>query len=235
MDPYFIRTAAHNVILKRIVWLRNATHQLVALTRSDANIADKDIATVREAFDKYTIVRDRKEKLLKTNYEFYQDAALNEFLLAAKRFLDTHAINSPLHPPPPRYEDIASLNDKIWTDYWFRYDEADDASCLNRLYEQACFLHSYVVVDPFANEGGQPQSRFNPYGCKRCILDSAYTAIGRFENLCNSSVTEYPETFTKCLNLNPDTGLCSHICAEETSCGQRYELAILNALRTRDK
>lgn len=232
MDPYAIRTIPHNVILKRIVWLRNTTHQLVALTRRDITIRDQDLAVVRDTLKKYQIIKDKKEKFLKTNYEFYQDSALNMFLLAGERFLNLHTDKQQQSPPPPRIDDIISFNDAIWTNYWYRYDDNDDKSLdrLKELYHRGCSLGSYIVVDPFGDE-----INYNPYSCKCCILDSAYTAIGRFENLCNPNEINYPATFTKCVNVDDVTGLCSHICCEETACGQRYEMAILNAHRCNSK
>ena len=225
MDPYVIRTKSHNVIIKRIVWLRNVTHQLVALTRPDVTIQESDKTVIRKTVKVYSDIRNNKNSTLQTNYEFYQDAALNMFLIAAERFLNLHDLAQ--RQLPPSCDDIIALYDAIWTDYWLRYDQdISNKEILRNLYNKACCLGSYVVVDPFKSS-----SKFNPYVCKCCILCSAYTGIGRFENLCNPNETDYREMFTKCLNINPDTGLCSHICIEESASGQRYEKAILNAHR----
>lgn len=225
MDPYILRSLSHSQIIKRTVWLRNATHQLVALTRPDIVIHESDKSIIRDTVEKYTNVKNRKSITLHTNYEFYQDAALNMFLIAANRFLELHDMTQ--MQLPANCNDIISLYENLWTQYWFKYDQnIAIQNILMDLYMTACKISSYVVVDPFVSN-----EIYNPYACKCCILGTAYIGIGRFENICNPNEVDYQETFTKSLNINTDTGFCHHICTEEFAPGQRYERAILNSHR----
>ena len=89
---------------------------------------------------------------------------------------------------------------------------------IRKLYETACILGSFVVVDPFLSD-----ENYNPYLRKCCILGNVYTGIGLFQNLFDPNETEYQATLTKCLNVNANTGLCHHICTNEAAPGQRQD------------
>ena len=109
----------------------------------------------------------------------------------------------------------------MWTNYWLRYDQnISNKLVLKKLYETACILGSFVVVDPFLSD-----EKYNPYLRKCCILGSVYTGIGRFENLCDPNETEYQATLTECINVNHNNGLCHHICTNEAAPGQMQDFS----------
>lgn len=247
MDPYIIRTGASNTTVRRICLLREMTQQICSLTRPDIAIDSDDLEYLKLFGEHCHHVLRNKTSDLKCILQFYEDAALRILVETIDLFflISTRRQQKEENERLTDAKAIVDLNDRIWTDYWYVYDSATPEVLNERLlslYTDVCDAHKQVLINCFDNTataiGTTPQKKpYNPYECKQCILDSAYVGIGRFENVCDLTKTDYVETFTKTIHINQDTGFCCHVhtSISDRGRGKCYEFAIAEAQKLRNK